>query len=102
MSDRAAPRLSARPPTGASEWAPRWAAVGLALALAAVIAWSTPWHLIDLPAPNTALDFTPAEIARQDKYRHDLLPWTTTSWALSVLVPLVLGFTPVGRRLYIV
>jgi STE24 endopeptidase len=92
VSDRAATR--------AATWAPRWAGVGLALALAAVIAWSTPWHLIDLPTPNAALDFTSAEIARQDQFRHELLPWTTTSWALSVLVPLVLGFTPLGRRLY--
>src|SRR5207244_11319084 len=33
-------------------------------------------------------------------FRHELLPWTTASWALSLLVPLVLGFTPLGRRLY--
>jgi STE24 endopeptidase len=94
VSDRAATRPSS------STWAPRWAAVGLALALAAVIAWTTPWHLIDLPTPNAALDFTAAEIARQDRFRHELLPWTTTSWVMSLLVPLVLGFTPLGRRLY--
>ncbi|HEU4948622.1 MAG TPA: M48 family metalloprotease [Kribbella sp.] len=74
--------------------------MGLAVALAAVIVWTTPWHLIDLPTPNPALDFTPVEIARQQEFRQQLLPWTTTSWVLSVLVPLVLGFTPLGRRVY--
>jgi Zn-dependent protease with chaperone function len=85
----------------ATTWAPRWAAVGLAVALAAVVAWSTPWHLVaDVPPPDPALDFTPAQILRQQTFRHELLPWTTASWVLSLLVPLVLGFSPLGRRLY--
>nr|WP_239063212.1 M48 family metallopeptidase [Streptomyces sp. SID13031] len=28
------------------------------------------------------------------------MPWSTTSWVLSLLVPLAIGFSPLGRRLY--
>jgi STE24 endopeptidase len=76
------------------------AAVVLAAALVVVIVTTTPWHLIDVPEPDATLDFTAAEIARQNAFRHELLPWSTTSWVLSVLVPLVIGFSPLGRRLY--
>ncbi|MFK4085923.1 M48 family metallopeptidase [Kribbella sp. NPDC020789] len=82
------------------ERTPRIAALVLGLALVAVIVTTTPWHLIELPTPNPALDFTPAEIARQQSFRSELLPWSTTSWVLSVAVPLVIGFSPLGRRLY--
>jgi len=75
-------------------------AVVLAAALVVTIVTTTPWHLIDLPQPETAMDFTPAEIARQNAFRHELLPWSTTSWALSILVPLAIGFSPLGPRLY--
>ena len=83
-----------------SERAPRIAAVLLAAALVVVITTTTPWHLIDLPKPDAALDFTTAEITRQNQFRHELLPWSTASWALSLLVPLGIGFSPLGRRLY--
>jgi STE24 endopeptidase len=83
-----------------SERAPRIAAVLLAAALVVVITTTTPWHLIDLPKPDAALDFTTAEIARQNQFRHELLPWSTASWVLSLLVPLGIGFSPLGRRLY--
>lgn len=83
-----------------SERAPRIAAVLLAAALVVVITTTTPWHLIDLPKPDAALDFTSAEITRQNQFRHELLPWSTASWALSLLVPLGIGFSPLGRRLY--
>lgn len=72
----------------------------VAAALVVVIVTTTPWHLIDLPKPDAALDFTSAEIDRQQRFRHALLPWSTTSWVLSVLVPLLIGFSPLGRRLY--
>nr|WP_238356409.1 M48 family metallopeptidase [Kribbella italica] len=65
-----------------------------------VIVTTTPWHLIDLPKPDPALDFTSAEIDRQQRFRHALLPWSTTSWVLSVVVPLAIGFSPLGKRLY--
>ena len=81
-------------------WAPRIAALVLAAALVVTIAVTTPWHLIDLPKPDATLDFTAAEIARQNAFRRELLPWSTTSWVLSILVPLAIGFSPLGRRLY--
>lgn len=84
----------------AARWAPRAAAVVLAAALVLTIVLTTPWHLIDLPKPDAALDFTPAEIARQNAFRHELLPWSTTSWVIAIAVPLVIGFSPLGRRLY--
>jgi len=80
--------------------APWVAGVVVAAALVVVIVTTTPWHLIDLPTPNASLDFTTAEIDRQNRFRHELLPWSTTSWVLSVLVPLAIGFSPLGRRLY--
>ncbi|GAA1605970.1 M48 family metallopeptidase [Kribbella sancticallisti] len=84
----------------AAKWAPAGAAVLLAAALVIVIVTTTPWHLIDLPEPNPAIDFTTAEIERQQQFREELLPWSTTSWVLSLLVPLAIGFSPLGRRLY--
>ncbi|HEY0619557.1 MAG TPA: M48 family metalloprotease [Kribbella sp.] len=84
----------------AATWAPRVAGVVLAAALVTVIVTTTPWHLIDLPKPDPTLDFTAAEIDRQNQFRHELLPWSTTSWVLSLLVPLGIGFSPLGRRLY--
>ncbi|MEV6284864.1 M48 family metallopeptidase [Kribbella sp. NPDC051770] len=80
--------------------APWIAGLLVAAALVVVIVTTTPWHLIDLPKPDAALDFTSAEIDRQQAFRHALLPWSTTSWVLSVLVPLAIGFSPLGRRLY--
>jgi STE24 endopeptidase len=87
-------------PEPAARWAPRAAAAVLALALVVTIVVTTPWHLIDMPTADATLDFTAAEIARQNAFRHELLPWSTTSWVLSVLVPLAIGFSPLGRRLY--
>ncbi|MGW6283220.1 M48 family metalloprotease [Kribbella sp. NPDC055071] len=87
-------------PDGVKWWAPRVVAFVLAAELIVVIVTSTPWSLIGLPTPNPALDFTTAEIARQNAFRHELLPWSTTSWVLSVVVPLVIGFSSLGRRLY--
>ncbi|MFC0624407.1 M48 family metalloprotease [Kribbella deserti] len=81
--------------------AARWAALVLAIALTAVIVWTTPWvTLKGMPAPNAALDFTAAEIDRQQAFRSELLPWSTVSWILSLAVPLILGFTPLGTRIY--
>ncbi|MGW7685767.1 M48 family metallopeptidase [Kribbella sp. NPDC054772] len=87
-------------PKPPGRWAPRVAGGLLALALVFTIAVTTPWHLIDLPKPDATLDFTTAGIARQDAFRHEILPWSTTSWVISIVVPLVIGFSPLGRRLY--
>jgi STE24 endopeptidase len=76
------------------------AAVVLAAALLLVVLVTTPWTpLAGVPHSDPATDFTTAEIARQQDFRADLLPWTTLSWVLSLLVPLVVGFSPLGRRL---
>ncbi len=76
------------------------AAVVLGAALLAVVLVTTPWTpLAGVPASSPATDFTAAEIARQQSFRADVLPWTTLSWALSLLVPMVVGFSPLGRRL---
>ncbi|TDO60749.1 STE24 endopeptidase [Kribbella sp. VKM Ac-2571] len=88
------------PDKASSPWAPRATGGLLALALVFTIAVTTPWHLIDLPKPDAALDFTAAEIARQNAFRHEILRWSTASWIISVAVPLVIGFSPLGRRLY--
>lgn len=87
-------------PEPAARWAPRAAAGVLAVALILTIVITTPWHLIDLPKPDATLDFTAAEIARQNAFRHELLPWSTTSWVLAVVIPLAIGFSPLGHRLY--
>jgi len=72
--------------------------VGAALLLVVVV--TTPWMPLDgVPASDPATDFTAADIARQDAFRADVLPWSTLSWALSVLVPVVIGFSSLGRRL---
>lgn len=85
----------------APERGARLAAVGLAVVLAAVIVWTTPWSpLDDLPSADPALDFTGAEILRQQQFRSEQLPWTTTAWVLGLLVPVVIGFTRLGAKLY--
>ena len=88
------------PKRPAGAWGPRATGGLLALALVFTIAVTTPWHLIDLPKPDAALDFTSAEIARQNAFRHEILRWSTASWIISVAVPLAIGFSPLGRRLY--
>ena len=100
MSEWASTAMSRQAPDAAARRAPWVAGVLVAAALVVVIVTTTPWHLIDLPTPDATLDFTAAEIDRQNQFRHELLPWSTTSWVLSVLVPLVIGFSPLGRRLY--
>lgn len=89
------------PVTETGRNAPRWAAAGLAVVLVAVVAWTTPWRpLAGMPAPDPVVDFTSSEILRQETFRSELLPWSTASWVLSVAVPLLLGFTPLGRRIF--
>jgi STE24 endopeptidase len=81
--------------------AARWAGLGLGVALAGLIGWTTPWNpLAGVGRSDPALDFSTAEIARQQAFRAELLPWSTTAWALALLVPLAIGFSPLGRRLY--
>jgi STE24 endopeptidase len=49
--------------------------------------------------PNAARDFSAAQIAHETAY-HDLIrPWGISWLAVSILVPAVLGFTPLGANL---
>ncbi|TWD83392.1 STE24 endopeptidase [Kribbella amoyensis] len=103
MSERpSGPATGAEPPRSRElgRRVPWLAGVLVAAALVVVIVTTTPWHLIDLPKPDPALDFTTAEIDRQQRFRAELLPWSTASWIVSLLVPLVIGFSPLGRRMY--
>jgi STE24 endopeptidase len=72
------------------------------VAFVIVAALFIPWHPVPggtpAPVPESAV-FTPAEIARANAYSDParLLGWA--SLAVSLVVALVLGLTPIGRRL---
>lgn len=80
-------------------------AVVLLAALAALIAWTTPWHPLPGPvpggrvAPNAAVDFTAAQINRARAFHAAVDPSSYLSTAVGLLVPLVLGLTPLGAKL---
>jgi STE24 endopeptidase len=77
----------------------------LLLGFAAVIAFTTPWHPLPghVPGgpvhPDATRDFTAGQIARETAYHDTIRPWGLTWLAVSLLVPAVLGFTPLGARL---
>lgn len=78
------------------------AAVLLAATLATLIATLTPWQLLpgaeEQRVPLSAY-FTPRQIARSQSF-HDAIAWP--SWlalAVGIAVPVMLGCTPLGRRL---
>jgi STE24 endopeptidase len=65
-----------------------------------IVLLTTPWTpLAGVPQSSPDTDFTAAEIARQNAYRAAVVPWSTLAWVLSIAVPVVIGFTPLGRRL---
>ena len=72
---------------------------------AILVATLTPWHfaLGHVPGgfvkPDAARDFTPAQIARETAFHDELRPWGLTWLVLDLVVAMLLGFTPVGRRL---
>jgi STE24 endopeptidase len=72
------------------------------VAFVIVAALFIPWHPVPggtpAPVPESAV-FTPAEIARANAYSDParLLGWA--SLAVSLVVALILGLTPIGRRL---
>jgi STE24 endopeptidase len=69
--------------------------------LIGVVAITTPWH--PLPghrsAPDPALDFTPAQLARERAFNSALDPPAYAGLAVGLIVVLVLGLTPLGARL---
>lgn len=85
-----------------------WQVGVLAALLAAVliaIALTTPWHPLGatMPVPpspvDPALDFTSAQIAREEAFHAALRPWSYASMGVGILVPLLLGLTPAGAWL---
>lgn len=77
------------------------AALVLGVLLIGVIAATTPWH--PLPgrrsAPAPALDFTPAQLARERAFNSELNPPAYAGIVVGLVVVLVLGLTPLGARL---
>ena len=78
----------------------RWALATFLVATAAfvaVAAWRIPWHPVPggTPAPAAAdTVFTPAQIARANAYTDPARHLAWASLAVSLVVTLVLGFTP--------
>ena len=77
----------------------------LLLGFSALVVFTTPWHPLPgtVPGghvhPDAALDFSAAQIARETAYHDAIRPWGLSWLAASLLVPAVLGFTPLGARL---
>ena len=77
----------------------------LLLGFAALIAFTTPWDPLPgaVPGghvhPDATLDFSAAQIARETAYHDTIRPWGLTWLAVSLLVPALLGFSPIGARL---
>lgn len=76
----------------------------LLLGFAALVVFTTPWHPLPghVPGgavkPDAAADFTPAQIARETAFHDQIRPWGLTELAIGLLVPALLGFTPLGAR----
>lgn len=75
-----------------------------AVVLLVAVAVTTPWRpLPDIPggsvAPDAARDFSAAEIARGRELAEQARPPVYLSMALSLIVSLLLGLTPLGARL---
>ncbi len=88
-----------------ARWAALAATVVLFGAFIVVAIVSTPWSPLPGSVPGGRVaasihtDFTSVEIARLQSFRGSVHPPAYLSYALSVLVPLLLGFTPWGARL---
>ncbi|HET6909808.1 MAG TPA: M48 family metallopeptidase [Mycobacteriales bacterium] len=77
----------------------------LLLTFGVIVVVTTPWHPLPgaVPGgdvhPDAARDFTAAQIARETSYHDAIRPWGLIALVISLLVPAVLGFTPLGRRM---
>lgn len=66
---------------------------------------TTPWNPLPgaVPGghvrPDAARDFTAAQIAHETRFHDAVRPWGLAGLAVGLLVPMVLGFTPIGARL---
>jgi STE24 endopeptidase len=83
----------------------RWSLVTLlvgTVAFVAVAAWRIPWHPVPggTPAPAAPESvFTTAQLARANAYTDPARHLAWASLGVSLVVTLVLGFTPLGSRL---
>lgn len=83
----------------------RWALVTFvvaAVAFVVVAAWRIPWHPVPGGTPHGVPEsqvFTPAEIARANDYSDPARLLNRLSLAVSLVVAIVLGLTPLGARL---
>ncbi|MEW9548777.1 M48 family metalloprotease [Nonomuraea sp. NPDC050783] len=75
------------------------ALAALAAVILAVVAFSTPWHLLDTGPPDPARDFRAAEIARSQAFDAATSLPSYIALALSVLLAALLVATPLGARL---
>jgi STE24 endopeptidase len=72
---------------------------------AVLVATLTPWGyaLGHVPGgavrPDAARDFSPAQIAHETAFHDAIRPWGLSWLFLDLAVAMVIGFTPVGRRL---
>jgi STE24 endopeptidase len=73
--------------------------------LGLLIGLTTPWHPLPGAVPggpvkaSAARDFTAAQIAKETAYHSTIRPWGLLALALSILIPAVIGLTPLGGRL---
>jgi STE24 endopeptidase len=87
-----------------SRRAPAIAFAVLALALALVVVFTTPWHPVGRPPggrvrPDVDADFDAAYLQRASGYHHQLWPAVLLGLAATLLATLLLGLTPAGARL---
>ncbi|MGW4963326.1 M48 family metallopeptidase [Nonomuraea sp. NPDC004186] len=75
------------------------AAVLLGLVIAAVAAFSTPWHLLTSGPPDPARDFTAAQIARSEAFDAASTLPAYLSLALMLIIAGLLVATPLGVKL---
>ena len=89
--------------------APRMTALAAMIVLFAaflvLVIVTTPWSPLPGPVPggrvteSVANDFPQAELHRLNSYRSQVHPPSYLGFALSVLVPLLIGLSPWGTRL---
>jgi STE24 endopeptidase len=74
----------------------------LLLVLLVVAAVAVPWSVLGADAPPIEpaprLDFTAAQLATEAAFHGDLRPWTYSRLLVALLVPVVLGLTPLGAK----
>jgi STE24 endopeptidase len=77
----------------------------LLIGLGVLIGLTTPWHPLPGPVPggrvhpDAALDFTAQQIARETSYHDQIRPWGLFALSLSIVVPAIVGLSPIGGRL---